>query len=141
MSQAPSVINILLIEDSDADAHLFASLLSEADQRIVVTRAKDGESALERLRAGEENHPDLIVLDYHLPGRDGIETVTILRTLEGLGSVPVVFVSGLVGANRPDLKGHQNTAFFPKPDSLENYQDFVKELVTKWLPQNLKSES
>ena len=50
--------------------------------------AADGEEALDAVAAGV---PDLIVLDWHLPGMDGIQTC---RALRAHSDVPVIMVSG-----------------------------------------------
>jgi DNA-binding response OmpR family regulator len=50
--------------------------------------AADGEEALDAVAASV---PDLIVLDWHLPGMDGIQTCRALRSHY---DVPVIIVSG-----------------------------------------------
>jgi two-component system, OmpR family, KDP operon response regulator KdpE len=50
--------------------------------------AANGEEALESVRT---TVPDLIVLDWQLPGMDGIQTCRVLRARY---SVPVIIVSG-----------------------------------------------
>ena len=62
--------------------------------------AADGEEALEAVAA---NVPDLIVLDWQLPGMDGIQTCRALRTHY---NVPVIIVSG----NRSNSKDAALTA-------------------------------
>jgi len=40
-----------------------------------------------------EHHPDLIVLDWTMPGMSGIEVVRALRDLPGLATTPVIMTS------------------------------------------------
>ncbi len=63
---------------------------------VLVEGASSGVEALER--AGVEV-PDLVLLDFDMPGLDGLNTLSCLRALPGGGRARVVVVSGRV---RPD---------------------------------------
>ena len=77
----------LLYVDDDADlARLVQRGLSR--QGFEVEHASDGDAALARIRAGGI---DVIALDQHMPGLDGLETLARIRAIEG--SPPVVFVT------------------------------------------------
>lgn len=52
-----------------------------------------GQEALKRLPLFK---PQLIILDVMMPGMDGIETMRRLRTLPGLKSTPIVFMTAKV---------------------------------------------
>lgn len=68
---------ILLIEDNEANILALRRILESMDCRV--TLARTGEEALERFRPGEY---DLVLLDLHLPGKDGGEVVKELRGKE-----------------------------------------------------------
>lgn len=74
---------ILVVED-DADLRALYRDLLEGEGYAVVT-AGDGPSALERF---DEQAPDLVVLDIHLPGMDGMEL--LYRLLDRRRDLPVV---------------------------------------------------
>ena len=59
--------------------------------------ANDGESAL---RVAGREHPALILLDWNMPGADGIEVTRALRAHEdpALRDVPVVLITSQSGA-------------------------------------------
>ena len=80
---------ILVIEDDAALATMFESALSCAGYDVDVSG--DGLTALEDI---DEGHPDLVVLDLHLPQLDG---ATILREVEATpdtSHIPVIVVTG-----------------------------------------------
>lgn len=52
--------------------------------------AEDGESGL---RVPREQHPDVIVLDLHLPDRDGYEVLQGLRADPATAAIPVLALS------------------------------------------------
>jgi DNA-binding response OmpR family regulator len=65
---------ILLVEDEPELTHVVARELSGAGYRV--EHAADGEAALRRF-AGEP--PDVVILDWMLPGLDGLEVLRRIR--------------------------------------------------------------
>jgi CheY-like chemotaxis protein/predicted Ser/Thr protein kinase len=65
------------------------------DLRVVVEGAGSGHEALERAVA---QPPDLVLLDFDMPGLDGVDTLSRLRALPGGGQARVVVLSGRVAA-------------------------------------------
>jgi diguanylate cyclase (GGDEF)-like protein len=58
---------------------------------IDLVRESDGEKAVE---TAERERPDLILLDYELPGANGVEVLARLRSHVATESTPVVFLTG-----------------------------------------------
>jgi two-component system response regulator MprA len=76
---------VLVIEDDEGISKVLRrALVYEGYQ---VDSAMDGESGLNLNR---DNHPDLVVLDWMLPGMDGLEGC---RRLRELGSVPILMLT------------------------------------------------
>lgn len=76
---------ILIIEDDEGISKVLRrALVYEGYQ---VDAALDGESGLNLHR---DNHPDLVVLDWMLPGMDGLE---VCRRLREIGSVPILMLT------------------------------------------------
>jgi two-component system, OmpR family, response regulator MprA len=76
---------ILIIEDDEGISKVLRrALVYEGYQ---VDTALDGESGLNLHR---DNHPDLVVLDWMLPGMDGLE---VCRRLREIGSVPILMLT------------------------------------------------
>jgi DNA-binding response OmpR family regulator len=76
---------ILLVEDEAELARVITRELEGAG--FTVRRAPDGESAV---RAFAEQEPDSVVLDWMLPGMDGLE---VLRRLRQSSAVPVLMLT------------------------------------------------
>ena len=79
----------VLFADDDAGMRAIVSmnLLAEGFE---VTTVEDGEEAL---REAERLHPDLIVLDVMMPGRDGFEVLRELKENAGTAAIPVVMLT------------------------------------------------
>jgi DNA-binding response OmpR family regulator len=75
----------LVVDDDQRLRELLAEYLGS--RGFQVSTAVDGESALERLRAGGI---DLVVLDVMLPGKDGF---SVCRELRGFSAVPVIMLT------------------------------------------------
>ena len=82
---------VLIVED-DAEIRDFASELLEL-QGFHVTRAADGQQALEQLRAGDGT-TCLILLDLMMPTMSGEEFRKAQLDDPAIASIPVVLMSG-----------------------------------------------
>jgi two-component system alkaline phosphatase synthesis response regulator PhoP len=76
---------ILVVEDEMKIAALVRDYLADAGFDVIV--AGDGGAAMSAARG---QHPDLIVLDLGLPGRDGLD---VTRDLRRTSSVPIVMLT------------------------------------------------
>ncbi|MDQ8202101.1 response regulator [Pelagicoccus sp. SDUM812003] len=87
---APSK-KVLLVDDNEDDRDAFVRALKKVrDFEYEVEEAVDGESALKEL---EHSKPDCLLLDYSLPGRNGLEVLTEVRMR--YPNIPVIFLTGL----------------------------------------------
>ena len=79
---------VLLIEDELAQREMLRYNLEAEGFRVV--QAKNGEEALVLL--AEEN-PDLVLLDWMLPGLSGIEVCRQIKARPGTRAIPVIMIS------------------------------------------------
>jgi len=80
----------LLLVDDDSDIHeLVAGMLKS--ENVAICSASDGECALTVARQAPL---DLILLDYEMPGANGIEVLNRLRRAGIAETTPVVFITG-----------------------------------------------
>jgi two-component system, OmpR family, phosphate regulon response regulator PhoB len=81
----------ILIADDEQDARTIICMRFAKYPHLRVVEATDGREALALAR---EQHPDLIVLDWTMPGMSGIEVMRALRDIPALATTPVIMTSG-----------------------------------------------
>ena len=69
-------IDVVLVEDNDTFRQALELMLGLTPDVRVVAAVADGESALS---VCPDLQPDVVLVDYRLPGLDGVETTTALR--------------------------------------------------------------
>lgn len=113
--------SILVAEDEPALLEAYREVVSALGHRCVP--AADGDEALDLAR---REHPDLVVTDYMMPGRTGIELIHALRGDPVLAKVPVILVS----AARP-TRDEVALAwkFFGKPLNVATFEAAVVEAL------------
>ncbi|GAC1341715.1 MAG: hybrid sensor histidine kinase/response regulator [Myxococcales bacterium] len=84
----PLTPKILYIEDNPESRALVRSVLEA--QGFDVLEASDGMAGIDLAISA---HPDLILCDIQLPGMDGYETATRLRSFRGLDGCPIVVLT------------------------------------------------
>lgn len=79
---------ILVVEDNEKNMKLFRDVLQAVGYETL--EAATGEEAIEIARRAA---PALVVMDVHLPGADGVDTLARLREDEITAAMPVLAVT------------------------------------------------
>lgn len=102
---------VLVIEDNPANMKLVSLLLRNAGHGVLI--APDAESGLTLARTEK---PDLILMDIHLPGMDGLEATALLKRDPATADIPVIAVTAMAmksDQERTELAGCD--AYIAKP--------------------------
>ncbi|MBN1198328.1 MAG: response regulator [Bacteroidales bacterium] len=90
--------SILLVEDNDANIEL-VRLFTKGHYDLDV--AKEGDSALEMVK---KTQYDGILMDINLgPGMDGIDAITLIRSIPSYVSTPIIAVTGYTFRNEKEF--------------------------------------
>ena len=79
---------VLVVDDDVSNLKLASHILDRAQMRVSCLKA--GGDAVQFLK---ENRPDLILLDIHMPGMDGFETIMAIHHNETAAAIPVIFLT------------------------------------------------
>ena len=79
---------ILVVDDDVSNLKMASRILSS--ENIRVSCLKSGEDAIIFL---QDNRPDLILLDVHMLGMDGFETIAAIQANKTIADIPVIFLT------------------------------------------------
>lgn len=79
---------ILIVEDNEKNRKLMRDVLQFKGYRIIETAIAE-----EGIRLARERQPALILMDFHLPGMNGIEALGRLRGEPATRGIPVLAVT------------------------------------------------
>lgn len=82
-------MRILLVDDDDGDRALICRLLKQTFTDVAIAEATSLAEATDALIIEK---PDVVLLDYHLPGVDAFEGLDLLRWMDAF--LPIVMVTG-----------------------------------------------
>ncbi|MGF1936352.1 MAG: response regulator [Nostoc sp. ChiQUE02] len=136
--QALRPIEVLLVEDSPSDANLTIKGFLNAQIANNLHWVEDGESAMNYLREQEEftnvPRPDLILLDLNLPGMDGREVLTEIKSDPNLKCIPVVIIT--TSTDEQDILRSYNLSancYVTKPIDIYQFIQIVQLIKDFWL--------
>jgi len=135
-SSAP--VELLLVEDSPDDADLMKEALGESGFRARITVVEDGEDAIRYLRRlppfGNAPRPDLVLLDLHLPRKNGHEVLDEIKEDEALRRIPIIVLTS-ADSEQAFLSAYEKHAncCVRKPADLEQFALTVKKIEHFWL--------
>lgn len=89
-------LRVLIVEDDRAQGLFAQSVLTNAGMQAVVEQ-----DPLHVLEALEALHPDLVLMDLHMPHANGVELTALIREHASFKTTPIVFLSG---ENDPDAR-------------------------------------
>jgi two-component system, chemotaxis family, response regulator Rcp1 len=131
-------IEILLVEDNPGDVRLTLEVLKDAKVNNRVSIARDGEEAMSYLykkgKFEKAKRPDLILLDWNLPKKDGYEVLIEMKTNDKLKSIPVVVLT-TSEAEEDIIKAYAVNAncFISKPVDLDQFIRVIQLIEEFWM--------
>jgi CheY-like chemotaxis protein len=133
MRSAVRRLEILVVDDDDADALMIEEALETTETQANVSRVVDGREALDYLRHvgkfATAARPDLILLDLNMPRMDGRETLEAIKTDDLLKAIPVVILT--TSGATPDIEAsyqHRANAYVTKPFGLDDFEATVRQI-------------
>jgi len=123
--------NILLVEDEPAIQELIAVNLEHAGHHVI--RAKDAEGALGIVR---DALPDLMLIDWMLPGMSGVALARQVRQEERTRGIPIILLTAR-GAESDKVTGLEAGAddYVTKPFSPRELLARIKAVLRRRAPQ------
>lgn len=118
---------ILIADDSQTVRTVCAWLLKGSPYDPMVVEGGD-----EALAMAQSHQPKVIVLDYHMPGKDGYEVCRELKSDPNLAGIPVLMLGGAY-AQFDESRAVENGAdgSLMKPFKADDFLGKIEEMVAK----------
>jgi CheY-like chemotaxis protein len=130
-------IEVLLVEDNPGDANLTRIALADREINVHLSVVADGVEAMDFLHRQGEYHqaspPDLILLDWNLPRKDGREVLVEIRADARFQRIPVVVLT-TSQAEEDILKAYNLHAncYITKPVDFNHFVQIVQSIEDFW---------
>ena len=119
-------MTILQVEDNEANRTLVRRVLES--RGYTVFDAEDGLSGIQR---AQELKPALILMDINIPGLDGCEAATRIRTLRELENTPIVAITaGTTNGDRERSLSAGCIGYIQKPIDVKIFPEQIREFLS-----------
>jgi CheY-like chemotaxis protein len=123
IAEATEQKTILLIEDN----YIFSTIITKIITDYTPYRVIQLPEGSQMMQVIGENKPHLLLLDYDLPGMNGIELYDLVHSTEGQEHIPAIMVS----ANPPlDEMAKRNLPGLRKPFRTRELINAIEEALT-----------
>jgi DNA-binding response OmpR family regulator len=119
---------IYIVEDDENLQELYKMFLSMDGHEVVGQTQNGYEAFIDLYFNYQDNPPEILILDYNLPGKDGLEVLDDLMKLKKLNSTLVLFITGNQKIKLEALRKGA-TRFVPKPCDFKQLGGIVKEML------------
>jgi two-component system, chemotaxis family, response regulator Rcp1 len=131
-------IELLLVEDREADIELARQGLAAIGAPINMHIARDGVEAIAFLRreSSYQNapRPHLVLLDLNLPRMDGRELLAEIKGDPQLKLLPVVILTTSASdCDVTEAYAHHANAYMVKPVEFDRLVEVIRSLADYWL--------
>jgi CheY-like chemotaxis protein len=122
---------ILVIDDDYSIVELLTDILTHEGHSV-----ESAGEAVEGMQKSRSLKPDLIILDYHMPGMTGAHLFESLRRNQATHLTPILFMSGEATGEDilKEIADPEGACFLAKPVHLDDFRDAVRELLASGAP-------
>lgn len=121
-------VKTILIADDEEDLRLLVQVTLENPTYVILT-AENGHRAIEAIHA---HSPDLLILDWMMPGLNGWEVVHTLRQNPDTAGIPIVMLTAREGMDSREKMAALNLAgYLVKPFSPLELIQAVREILSQ----------
>ena len=138
MKMPTKPVEILLVEDNKGDIGLITEFFIDSKIRTNLHIAEDGEEAISFLCGKDQFFgapiPNIIILDWNLPKKDGSEVLTEIKENNNLKNIPVIILT-TSSAEKDVIRAydlHANS-YITKPVDFNQFMNVIKSIESFWL--------
>ncbi len=117
---------ILIVDDDFEIVSLLDEILTKDGHQVDTAF-----EAVEGMEKARSLKPELVILDFHMPGANGAHLFESLRRNQSGAPIPVLFISGEASPEDilHQIADPEHSRFLPKPLKLDEFRATVRELL------------
>ena len=116
---------ILIVDDSVVALNILRSLFKQQAEFIICGEARSGREAVEKI---QECDPDLVIMDFSMPGMNGSEAATKIR--QNHPNLPIIMLTDFKGDFLEQQASKSGvTLVLSKADQIDKIFDFARILL------------
>ena len=127
----PQIKQVLFVDDDPDDHLIFFSAMDEIFPSISITSFYDCDALMRHLNDLTKPLPDMIFLDYNMPGYDGSTCLKMIKKITRLLHIPVVLYS--TSDNKKlieEIYRHGAYKYLVKPDNIQKLKLELYSLIS-----------
>lgn len=119
-------MDVLVVDDNEINATVYQRVVSWLDGYGCRCFSRPDEA----LAWSAQNAPALLLVDYAMPGQNGIDFVRAFRQIPGRENVPVIMLTGMNSARvRDEAHAAGVGVFLPKPIDPNRFLSEARRLL------------
>ena len=117
---------VLIVDDDFEIVELLTEILTREGHQV--DSAGEPASGMQKARVMK---PDLVILDFHMPGNTGAHLFESLRRNQASKMTPILFMSGEASPEHilSQIADPEGSQFLAKPVHLEDFRNAVRDLL------------
>ena len=116
---------LLIVDDEGGIRKLLSKIVQQQGYRVLV--AQDG---VEAISTAQREHPALVLLDFNMPGMDGVDVCRILKQGRATSQVKVIMVTVITDrATRQRARAAGADGFLSKPFVMEDLLETIESVL------------
>jgi CheY-like chemotaxis protein len=122
---------IILADDDQEDLELLLYAFHQITDEHHLTAVESGKALLDLLAQKDDSElPCLIVMDYNMPGMNGLQTLILLQETERYNQIPkVIYSTSSMGGDRMKFMSIGARDYLVKPNSIREIVGSAQKML------------
>jgi len=131
LGMTPQIKKVLFVDDDPDDHLIFFSAMDEIFPSISITSFYECDALMNYLTDLNRPLPDMIFLDYNMPGIDGSTCLKMIKKIARLLHIPVIIYSTSDSKKLiDDVYSHGAYKYLVKPDNIQKLKGELYQLIS-----------
>ena len=118
----------LIVDDDVSIIEILTEILKTEGHEVF-----SANNPAEGMQTARKVKPDMMILDYHMPGDTGSHLYESFRRNNATKTTPILFMSGEADPSQimAEISDSAGSRFLPKPVKLEEFRRTIREMLAE----------